>query len=84
MRLVFLGRLADLAGRGESSAAVDASLDWTVLMRLIAETCGEEVASEIVSSRVRVAMNGRLVADKGAVVATNGDEIAFLPPVSGG
>jgi molybdopterin converting factor small subunit len=33
---------------------------------------------------VKVALNGALIAEKGGVVLAEGDELAFLPPVSGG
>jgi molybdopterin synthase sulfur carrier subunit len=51
VRLVFLGRLADLAGA---------------------------------SDKVRVAINGAVLADKTTLAAEDGDEVALLPPVSGG
>ena len=34
--------------------------------------------------RIRLAVNGTLVSDRAAVVLGEGDELAFLPPVSGG
>ena len=41
------------------------------------------LAVAITASRVRIALNGQLIAP-GEVRAGNGDELAFLPPVSGG
>lgn len=76
-RLVFMGRLEDVAGTGELAVApgpveqVLASLDPALAVELLGE-------------RVRMALNGRLLTDMGGVVLADGDELAFLPPVSGG
>ncbi|WP_340589395.1 MoaD/ThiS family protein [Erythrobacter alti] len=76
--LVFLGKLADLAG--ESVREVPAPLDWNGLLTL----CEEPLAIEIASERVKLALDGELLADKTALVAPAGSEVALLPPVSGG
>jgi molybdopterin synthase sulfur carrier subunit len=78
VRLVFLGKLADLAGAGEIEAT--GPLDWQGLMAALPDT----LAKAVQDPRNRVAVNGALLADKKALQATNGDEIALLPPVSGG
>jgi molybdopterin synthase sulfur carrier subunit len=76
-RLVFLGRLEDIAGAperevpGGTLAEVVAALDPA-----LAEALGGD--------RIRLALNGTLVGDRGALVLADGDELAFLPPVSGG
>ncbi len=79
-RLVFLGRLEDLAGRGGEDIAFDAPLDWPALLARLEPGLAEAVAGD----KVRVALNGALVAAKHGIVLGDGDEIAFLPPVSGG
>ena len=76
--LLFLGRLADLAGSGERVCA--APLDWTSLL----DALGGELAEVVQDAKVRVALNGLIVADKTALTAAAGDEVALLPPVSGG
>ncbi len=77
-RLVWLGKLADLAGAAETD--LDGTLDWDgLLARLPAP-----LAAEVASDRVRVALNGVVLADKAQLRASAGDEVAFLPPVSGG
>lgn len=74
---MFIGRLEDLAGADTIAVApgpledVLAGLDPALALAL----CDE---------RVRRALNGRLVAETGALVLEPGDELAFLPPVSGG
>jgi len=76
--LVFLGKLADLAGAGEKPVA--APLDWPGLLDALPGPLGVAVQGE----RTRVAVNGALLADKTTLAAQDGDEIALLPPVSGG
>ncbi|WP_298283879.1 MoaD/ThiS family protein [Novosphingobium sp.] len=76
-RLVFMGRLEDVAGTGEMSVApgpveqVLAALDPALAVQLLGE-------------KVRMALNGQLLTDMGGVILGRGDELAFLPPVSGG
>lgn len=76
--VVFLGPLRDLAGAAE--AQYEAPLDWQGLLAAVPEA----VAGQIVLERVNVACAGRVLADKVTLVAQDGDEIALLPPVSGG
>lgn len=78
VKLVFLGKLADLAG--EENRTVAAPLDWNGLLLQL----GEPLAGEIASDRVKLAVDGILLADKTALEAPAGTEIALLPPVSGG
>ncbi|OYX63209.1 MAG: thiamine biosynthesis protein ThiS [Novosphingobium sp. 32-60-15] len=76
-RLIFLGRLEDIAGTGEMSVAsgpvehILAALDPALAVQLLGE-------------KVRMALNGRLLTDMGGIVLGEDDELAFLPPVSGG
>ena len=75
--LVFLGRLEDAAGASELSVtpgpleAVLAALEPGLAVALLGE-------------RVRMALNGVLIAESGGIVLRENDELAFLPPVSGG
>ena len=78
IRVVFLGKLADLAGAGEAELA--GPLDWEGLLALLPTALAEAAADP----RNRIAVNGALLAEKGALQASGGDEIALLPPVSGG
>lgn len=76
-RLVFLGRLEDAVGASELSVtpgpleAVLAALEPGLAVALLGE-------------RVRMALNGVLIAEHGGIVLRENDELAFLPPVSGG
>ncbi|XUU59574.1 MoaD/ThiS family protein [Erythrobacter sp. HA6-11] len=76
--IVFLGPLRDLAG--EESREARAPLGWQGLL----EAVGPEVAEQLEQERVNVACAGRVLADKTALAAQDGDEVALLPRVSGG
>lgn len=76
--ILFLGPLRDLAG--EETREVSAPLDWNSLL----EEVGPEVAEQLQQERVNVACGGRVLADKTSLQAQDGDEVALLPPVSGG
>lgn len=76
--MVLLGKLADLGGAPALSLA--GPLDWAGLKAALPETLSEAIDDP----RVRVAVNGALLADKAALQAGEDDEIALLPPVSGG
>jgi molybdopterin synthase sulfur carrier subunit len=78
VKLVFLGKLADLAGAPERQVA--APLDWSGLLDAVQGDLGGWVASD----KVRLAINGTILADKLTLEARDGDEVALLPPVSGG
>ena len=77
VKLVFLGRLEDAAGGAQRDAAAGP------LATLLAGL-EPELARALSADRVRLALNGMLVADRAALVLADGDELAFLPPVSGG
>ena len=76
-RLLFLGRLEDLAGGAERVVPGGALGD-------VLGALEPELAKALAGDRIRLALNGTLVADRGALVVGDGDELAFLPPVSGG
>jgi molybdopterin synthase sulfur carrier subunit len=78
VRLVFLGKLADLAGAPERE--VQAPLDWKALVAALAGDLGDALAGE----KIKVAVNGTVLANKTVLSAKDGDEVALLPPVSGG
>jgi molybdopterin synthase sulfur carrier subunit len=76
--VVLLGKLADLGGAPALQLA--APLDWAGLKAAVPEP----LAAVLDDPRNRAALNGALLADKHALQAKAGDEIALLPPVSGG
>ena len=78
VRILFLGPLQDLAGEAERE--VDAPLDWPALL----DAAGPEVAEQLKHDRVNIACAGKVLSDKQTLSAQDGDEVALLPPVSGG
>ena len=78
VRIVFLGHLRELAGEAEREAR--APLDWDGLL----DAVGPQVAEQVAKERVHVACAGEVLADKTALSANAGEEVALLPPVSGG
>ncbi|MCT2398279.1 MoaD/ThiS family protein [Novosphingobium mangrovi (ex Huang et al. 2023)] len=76
--LVFLGRLEDLAGGGSRAVAAASSIDAVI------DALEPQLARALREPRVKLAVNGILLQDNDAPVLRHGDEIAFLPPVSGG
>jgi molybdopterin synthase sulfur carrier subunit len=78
VRVVFLGPLRDLAGA--EHLELSAPLDWATLL----EAMPAAVSEQLRTGRVRVACAGHVVADKTALLAQDGEEVALLPPVSGG
>jgi molybdopterin synthase sulfur carrier subunit len=78
VKLVFLGKLADLVGAPEMDVA--GPLDWQGLIATLPSPLAEMARSE----KVKLAVGGTVLADKTALAARDGDEVALLPPVSGG
>lgn len=76
-RLVFLGRLEDLAGMAEMAVAAGP-------LEAVFAQLPRELAVALLEPNVRLAHNGHLLAESGGIVLEAGDELAFLPPVSGG
>ncbi|KUO53935.1 MAG: hypothetical protein APF82_04025 [Sphingomonadales bacterium BRH_c42] len=81
IRVVFLGKLADIAGTDADGFALpDDEINWDGLLALL----GPQLAEAVRAETVKLALNGTLLPDKAALIARAGDEIALLPPVSGG
>lgn len=78
-RLLFLGRLEDIAGAAEMHMPLAGP---TPLAAVIARL-PDDLALAVADPRIRLAVNGVLCADRQRIVAV-ADELAFLPPVSGG
>lgn len=78
MKVVFFGRLQDAAGAREATATLPSDIRDTEALR---EWLGR-TTPELRDSSVRIAVNDELVA--GAAPVSDTDEVAFLPPVSGG
>ncbi len=78
LRLVFLGRLADVAGGAERFVEVAGSLE------ALLASLEPELAAALNAERIKLAHNGTIVTDRAVLALQDGDELAFLPPVSGG
>jgi molybdopterin synthase sulfur carrier subunit len=80
--IVPLGKLADLAGAPKLALPLSlaAELDWQGLKSALPPL----LADALEDPKVRIAVNGALVPNKHKLQANAGDEIALLPPVSGG
>ena len=72
--MLFLGRLQDSAGAAERTISAQPTVAGLI------DSFEPELAAALRSDKVRVAVNGVL----GATQLADGDEVAFLPPVSGG
>jgi molybdopterin synthase sulfur carrier subunit len=85
IRVVYLGKLADTAGKPESQfGSSNGELDWPDLVEVLRNHVNPHIAEAANDTRTRIAVNGELLAEKTYLVAKDGDEIALLPPVSGG
>jgi molybdopterin synthase sulfur carrier subunit len=80
-QLLFFGRLGDLAGGVERSMGLSEPQAIGDLIGIIGQT-DDLLGSALADPRVRYAINGAIV-DADALVEEE-DELAFLPPVSGG
>ena len=76
-RLVFLGRLEDAAGARERAVSPGP-------LEAVLAALEPDLAVALLGERVRMALNGVLIAERGGIVLREHDELAFLPPVSGG
>ncbi len=76
-RLIFLGRLEDAAGGAERDVTPGP-------LEAVLAALAPDLAVALLGERVRMALNGVLIAERGGIVLREGDELAFLPPVSGG
>ncbi len=84
VRVLFLASLREATGTGE--LAVDAA-DLAGLVSALREALSAEAFEAVTAENVRIAHNQTLVppgADTGGLALAANDEIAFLPPVTGG
>ena len=80
IRLLFFARARELAGVGETQLAVPSGSSAASVLQTILKTWP---ALEEVASRCVLAINQEYMEDS-SVVLKDGDEVAMLPPVSGG
>jgi molybdopterin synthase sulfur carrier subunit len=81
--VLYFARLREALGRGSERIALPAAAASISALRERLQARGGAWAVELAAARpVRVAVNQEMVA--GDVQLTNGDEVAFFPPVTGG
>lgn len=78
LKLVFLGRLADAAGEAERE------IDPVPSIAALIAGLEPELSAALGGPKVKIAVNGKIVSDRAIFTLRDGDEVAFLPPVSGG
>jgi molybdopterin converting factor subunit 1 len=79
VRVLFFGRLKEIVGRAEETADVEDGADLGSLFRSYARRfpqLAEMERSTVLARNQKIASHSEFLAD--------GDEVAFLPPVSGG
>ena len=82
LKVLYLARLRDALGRGSEQVELPASGTVATLLESL-RARGGPWAHELANGRaVRVAVNQEIAA--GAATLRDGDEVALLPPVTGG
>jgi len=79
--LLFFGRLQDLAHGGERSLGLSEALAIEDIVAMLGEA-DRLLGAALAEASVRYALNGLIV--DGTALVEDDDELAFLPPVSGG
>jgi molybdopterin converting factor subunit 1 len=82
IRVRFFAALRERLGTESLDIAVTASVDMKGLLELIRQQLGGEAIEILSAPNVRMALNKEFVA--GQCRVGDGDEIAFMPPITGG
>jgi len=82
--ILFFGRLSDVAGRSEAPMpAFEGVVEVDELIELLAK--GAPVLANVLRApEIRVCVNLEILARGQSAFITSRDEVAFLPPMSGG
>jgi len=84
LRLRYLGKLREELGRSEEVVDVpESGLALEQVLELIEGRHGASAVAALTADSVRLACNQELVERSGLCLVA-GDELAFLPPVTGG
>ena len=59
-------------------------VEFVASLDLLLSRLEPELASALSAERIKLALNGALIFDRSSLTLKDGDELAFLPPVSGG
>ncbi|MEJ2089225.1 MAG: MoaD/ThiS family protein [Gammaproteobacteria bacterium] len=82
VHVLFFASLKDATGTAEVDLDLDAELPLDRFLSRVGERLGAAAFAAITAENVRIAVNQALV--DGAVTIRPGDEVAFMPPVTGG
>lgn len=80
-KILYFGRLSDIAGAAEETLALPGSVATAGDLRQFLDL-RFEAGGALLEPTVRIAVNNELCFDDAAISAS--DEIAFMPPVGGG
>jgi molybdopterin synthase sulfur carrier subunit len=82
VRVLFFASLKEAVGCESLSIDLPEQLELSAFIDRLAEQLGAHAHQALTSESVRVAVNQEL--RNGPQVISDGDEVAFLPPVTGG
>jgi len=80
--VLFFASLKETLGRERLSIELPVKLELSAFIDRLAEELGPQAHQALTAESVRVAVNQELL--NGSGVIGDGDEVAFLPPVTGG
>ncbi len=83
-KILFFGRLSDLAGGPERELRLPDAIDTLTQLRHWLSTDNAALGEALARPNVRTAINKALAPMRGDFPISDGDEIAFMPPMSGG
>ena len=78
----FFAALRERAHMDSLSLDIDSDLDLRGLVVMLGRRFGDEFASALTAPNIRVALNHEFVC--GQCTVRDGDEVAFMPPITGG
>jgi molybdopterin synthase sulfur carrier subunit len=81
-RILFFASLRDVTERDELTLSFDEPLPLPGLLEVLARELPASAMAELQAENVRVAVNQSFVT--GPALIQPGDEVAFMPPVTGG
>jgi len=80
--VLFFASLRDATCTDSMEVSLPDDSDLTALMQRLQQDLGSEAIAALQAENVRIALNQTLISPTG--ILQDGDEIAFLPPVTGG
>ncbi len=84
VRVLFFGRLSDAAGTEELLTPLPPHARRISDLKLVLTRLHPELGALLEEPNVRVAINQRVAPAKSDLEISDRDEIAFMPPMSGG